>query len=97
MNNHKNDFRKYKDGQADKTEVKTLYAHLATHGQSKFKVQIVDYIYSHGQTKDQLHKELNKRERDWIWKLDTVYPKGLNTDDGFYTQNKRSRNNTRIR
>ena len=92
MNGHKSDFRKYRDGDADKTEVKVLYAHLTAHNQSKFNVQIVDHIYIGGRTKEQLHDELNTRERKWIWKLDTVSPKGLNTDDGFYTQNKKSRN-----
>ena len=91
MNGHKSDFRKYRDGDADKTEVKVLYAHLTAHNQSKFNVQIVDHIYIGGRTKEQLHDELNTRERKWIWKLDTVSPKGLNTDDGFYTQNKKSR------
>ena len=69
MNGHKSDFRQYRNGRSDKTEVKVLYAHLAAHKQNTFKVQIVDYIDSCGRTNEQLHEELNKREKEWIWKL----------------------------
>jgi predicted GIY-YIG superfamily endonuclease len=94
MNGHKSDFRLYGNGRTDKTEAKVLYAHLAAHNRNSFNVQIVDYIDSRERTKEQLHRELDKREREWIWKLDTRSPKGLNTDDGFYSQNKKTRNNT---
>ena len=93
MNGHKSDFRQYAYGRSDKTEVKALYAHLAAHKKNTFNVQIVDCIDSRGRTNEQLHDELNKREKEWIWKLDTISPKGLNTDDGFYSQNKKTRNN----
>ena len=93
MNGHKSDFRLHNNGRSDKTEAKALYTHLASCGKDTFRVQIVDTIDTRGRTKEQLHKELNKREREWIWKLDSISPKGLNTDDGFYTQNKKSRDN----
>ena len=92
MNNHKSDFRHFSNGRSDKTETKTLYTHLSSHGECSFRVQVVDSIVTTGRSKEQLHKELDKREKEWIWKLGTTVPNGLNTDDGFYTQNKRSRN-----
>ena len=42
-------------------------------------------------------KELRERENHWIYKLATLAPHGLNDDDGFYAQNKKSRAGVRAR
>ena len=38
-----------------------------------------------------LHELLDSREKEWIWKLESLVPKGLNSDDCFYSQNKKTR------
>ena len=43
-------------------------------------VYIYIYIYS-----------LDAKERHWIWKLETLTPKGLNVANTFYSQNRSSR------
>ena len=44
-------------------------------------------------TKDirQLETSLDAKERHWIWKLETLTPKGLNVADTFHSQNRSSR------
>ena len=39
----------------------------------------------------QLETSLDAKERHWIWKLETLTPKGLNVGDTFYSQNRSSR------
>ena len=54
---------------------------------------IEGYIEGFKYTKDirQLETSLNAKERHWIWKLETLTPKGLNVADTFYSQNRSSR------
>ena len=40
-------------------------------------------------------KELLEKEGQWIYKLGTSTPHGLNDNDGFHAQNKKSRAVTR--
>ena len=91
MNGHKSDFRKYGTGSANKPDSAALYKHLQEHGQSDFKFQIIDRLLPNS-TVPVLHDKLNKLEREWIWKLDTVVPCGLNIDNGFHSQNRLPRN-----
>ena len=35
-------------------------------------------------------KELRDKEGQWIYKLATLLPHGLNDNDGFYAQNKKT-------
>ena len=38
-----------------------------------------------------LETSLDAKERHWIWKLETLTPKGLNVADTFHSQNRISR------
>ena len=91
MNGHKSDFRLYRAGTSNKFDSKILYDHLIFHNCDSFKVQIVDRVLIGNRNKETCDLLLNVKEREWIWKLDTVTPKGLNMDDGFYCQNKHFR------
>ncbi|KAJ8032026.1 hypothetical protein HOLleu_25430 [Holothuria leucospilota] len=91
INGHKSDFRLYRAGTSNKLDSKILYDHLIFHNCESFKVQIVDRIFKVDRDKGALEKLPTAKEREWIWKLDTVTPKGLNMDDGFYCQNKHFR------
>ena len=42
-------------------------------------------------------KELPEKDGQWMYKLGTLTPNGLNDNDGFYVQNKKSRVVTRSR
>jgi len=91
MNGHRSDFKLYVNGKSNKMDNKLLYDHLVAHNVDYFEVQIVDKVFVKNQSSKDLHEALIIKEREWIWKLETVTPKGLNLDDGFYSQNKRSR------
>ena len=36
-------------------------------------------------------RELRKKEGEWMYRLGTLRPQGLNEDDGFYAQNRKTR------
>ena len=93
MNGHKSDLRKYINGTSDKTDYSTLYAHLQdhSHGSLSFNFQILEQLKTDKTDIRDYDKLLDKKEREWIWKLDTLRPNGLNMDDGFHSQNKKSR------
>ena len=91
MNGHRSDFRLYASGKSSKMDNKPLYDHLLEHDLDYFLVQIVDRIFVSNRNSQDLHDMLDSREKEWIWKLDTVIPRGLNLDDGFFAQNKKSR------
>ena len=94
MNGHKSDLRKYLNGTSNKTESFTLYEHFKEHSQDTFKFQILQKIDTKGSNRQDIRKWegiLDEREREWMWKLDTIVPKGLNTDDGFHQQTRKSR------
>ena len=89
MNGHRSDFSKFGTGSSNKPESAALYKHLKEHGQSDFSVQIIDKLaYSRSSQVPKLSKALDELEKQWIWKLETYVPRGLNIDDGFYCQNK---------
>ena len=94
MNGHKSDLRKYIDGNYTKTDNVELYEHLKQHGQDSFKVQILEQINMTGADKKdirQFETMLDKKEREWIWRLETMTPKGLNMTDGYYSHTKKAR------
>ena len=41
--------------------------------------------------------ELREKEGQWIYRLGTLRPQGLNEDDGFYAQNRNTRVGARRR
>ena len=55
-----------------------------------FHVSIVDMIPVGNNTESQLDELLCRKERKWICDLGSIFPYGLNQDDGYYCQNKRS-------
>jgi peptide-methionine (R)-S-oxide reductase len=90
MNGHKSDLRKFIDGTSNKSESVILYQHLKEHSQA-FRFQIVETLPYVGKRRTELDNRLDSAEREWIWKLDSITPKGLNVDDGFHVQNRKSR------
>ena len=91
MNGHRSDFRFYASGKSSKMDNKLLYDHLMEHNLDYFHVQIVDKVFVGGKGTQQLHTDLDRKEKEWIWKLWTIAPSGLNLDDGFHCQNKKPR------
>ena len=55
-----------------------------------YEKRIKHYIYIYIYIR-QLETSLDAKERHWIWKLETLTPKGLNVADTFYSQNRSSR------
>ena len=95
MNGHKSDYRKFLNGDFSKSDTSSLYSHLKSHDVNILKFQILEILENEGfrYTKDirQLETSLDAKERHWIWKLETLTPKGLNVADTFYSQNRSSR------
>ena len=91
INGHRSDMKKYANGCRSKTEYNLLYSHLNQHNSDNFSVQILENLKSAGLKSDNMHQLLNEKEKQWLWKLDTIRPHGLNIDDGFHPQNKKSR------
>ena len=95
MNGHKSDYQKFLNGDFSKSDTSSLYSHLKSHDVNIFQFQILEILENEGfrYTKDirQLETSLDAKERHWIWKLETLTPKGLNVGDTFYSQNRSSR------
>ena len=95
MNGHKSDYRKFPNGDFSKSGTSSLYSHLKSHDVKILKFQILEILENEGfiYTKDirQLETSLDAKKRHWIWKLETLTPKGLNVADAFHSQNRSSR------
>ena len=97
MNNHKSALEGYRSGKLSHTNCHLLYNHLSA-CKSSLRFQIVQVFQEWT-----LEREAKKRglsdlfallrlyERDWIYRLDTLAPRGLNVDDGTYSQNRKIR------
>ena len=62
-----------------------LYQHFYKEGHKgleDMRVQIIDWVKG--------EKELREKEGQWIYKLGTIVPNGLNDNDGSYAQNRKS-------
>ena len=69
-----------------------IYRHFNSDGHrglEDMQIQLIDHVKG--------EKELRERENHWIYKLATLAPHGLNDNDGFYAQNKKSRAGARAR
>ena len=87
FNNHKARLKKHeKLSAAERERDDMLYRHFWTEGHSglrDLKVQLIDRVNGEDQLRD--------KEGQWAYRLKTVRPHGLNDDDFFFTQNKRTR------
>ena len=83
VNNHKTAVRHAKTD--INTECSKLYEHFTTddHSLQNLSFTIVQVCRK--------TTDLLKAEQEWIWKMKTVYPSGLNVNDGFSCQLKGSR------
>ena len=73
-------------GQAEKESDDLLYRHFCGEGHSGLKdvrIQLIDWV--NGEDK------LREKEGQWAYRLKTLYPNGLNDNDFFFVQNRRSR------
>ena len=80
-----------------------LYSHLSDHSPSEFKVIILQTMAppilppeTTDNTRkivlDNARRKLGSIERLWMWNnLCTIWPDGLNTSDGFDSQNRKPR------
>ena len=83
MNNHKSAIRNSRvDSNADCVK---LYRHYTDpeHSLADLRVTILQECTKAG--------DLSKAEREWIWKLGTLFPKGLNVNDGYSCQLQKPR------
>ena len=76
----------------NKMDSKLLCDHLICHIIDYFHVCVVDMIHMGNNTESQLEEAFCRKERKWIWDLDSITPYGLLQDDGYYCQNKRCGN-----
>ena len=87
FNNHKSRIRKHeKLAQAEKLADDLLYRHFCSEGHnglSDVKIQLIDQVNG--------EEHLREKEGQWAYRLKTLVPNGLNDNDFFFVQNKRSR------
>ncbi|KAJ8051119.1 hypothetical protein HOLleu_04569 [Holothuria leucospilota] len=82
MNNHKSALEDSRSGKLTQTNCHLLYSYLSA-CESSLSFQIVQVFQEWT-----LQREA---KRDWIYRLDTLAPRGLNVDDGTYSQNRKIR------
>ena len=89
VNGHKSDYRRFINGDFSKSDTSSIYSHLKSHDVKIFKFQILEILENEGfkYTKDIRQLESSH----WIWKLETLTPKGINIADTFNSQNRSSR------
>ena len=93
FNNHKSRVNAHVNFSLNQKEKDDLiYRHFNSDGHrglEEMEIQLIDHVKG--------EKELRERENQWIYKLATLAPHGLNDNDGFYNQNKKSRASARGR
>ncbi|KAJ8035458.1 hypothetical protein HOLleu_22696 [Holothuria leucospilota] len=87
LNQRKSSLRLYLNSGRQRNDCWRLYEHLGFHSPQKFSFTILEVL--------SCETDLRNVETRWIWKLDTVYPKGLNIGDGFRVQARKSRVRTK--
>ena len=73
-------------GQAEKGAGDLLYRHFCSEGHrglSNVKIQLIDRVNG--------EQQLQEKEGQWVYRLRTLHPNGLNDNDFFLVQNRRSR------
>ena len=87
FNNHKSRIRRHEMlGQAEKESDDLLYQHFCSEGHcglSDVRIQLIDRVNG--------EEQLREKEAQWAYKLKTLRPNGLNDNDFFFVQNRRSR------
>ena len=87
FNNLKSRIRRHEMlGQADKESDDLSYRHFCSEGHSGLKdvkLQLIDRVNG--------EENLREKEGQWAYKLKTLDPTGLNDNDFFFVQNRRSR------
>ena len=92
FNNHKSRITSHVSltaGQKKKDDL--IYQHFNSEGHSglmDMSVQLIDCVRE--------EKELREKEGFWIYKLKTISPNGLNDNDCFYVQNRKTRTTARV-
>ena len=75
---------KASDSAMDKNDL--IYKHFSSeghHGVSDIEVMLLDRVF--------VEEQLRDKEGQWAYRLRTVAPDGRNSNDFFYSQNRRSR------
>ena len=89
FNNHKARIKRHERlNVAEREKDDLLYKHFWSVGHSglrDMKIQLIDKVNG--------EEELRDKEGQWAYRLNTLRPNGLNDNDFFFAQNKRSRNN----
>ena len=87
FNNPKSRIRRHEMlGQAEKGADDLLYRHFCSEGPrglSDVKIQLIDRVNG--------EQQLREKEGQWVYRLRTLHPNGLNDNDFFLVQNRRSR------
>ena len=63
-----------------------LYEHFSNHSSSFIECLTVSFVE---RSVDEI--SLRQSETEWIWRLNTVFPNGLNVNDGFHSQLRHKR------
>ena len=87
FNNHKSRIRRHEMlGQAEKEADDLVYRHFCSEGHcglSDVRIQLIDRVNG--------EEQLREKEGQWAYKLKTLDLNGLNDNDFFFVQNRRSR------
>ena len=87
FNNHKSRMRRHRNlDQAQRDQDDLLYRHFWSDGHNglhDMKIQLIDRVNK--------IEDLRDKEGQWAYRLNTLSPYGLNTDDFFWVQNRRAR------
>ena len=87
FNNHKSRVNAHVNlSSENKKKDDVLYQHFHSQGHlglEHMSIQLIDWVKG--------ERELRDKEGQWIYKLGTLLPHGLNDNDGFYAPNKKTR------
>ena len=84
FNNHRSRIRNFTHSTVD--DCFRLYEYFSNHSSSLVECLTVSFVEC---SVDEI--SLRQAETEWIWKLNTVFPNGLNVNDGFHSQLRHKR------